>query len=198
MEILTEISLRLAIEFAGEHHNTSIGVILDNETTAAASHRNILYEYRNLRDLGNKSVGFSNGSSIRCIGINSLYQTRGCRFNFILLHSLIDTPRNRGRVVLFEHSSHGHPGYFYHYDILSGRFYENTFAYEHAHEGIASGDLRIEHDIILDEFVLINVDARDSYIHVENGSAICVTSKAPDLGEFAPSQELQNFLNDLV
>ena len=58
--------------------------------------------------------------------------------------------------------------------------------------------LKMKHEIILDEFILSDVDARDYYIHVKNGSAMYVTSKAPDLGEFAPSQELQNFLNDLV
>lgn len=137
MERLTGRTLRRAIEFAAEHENTSIGIIMDRLTSAVALRREILDEYQNLIRLSRDTMLFSNGSRIRLFPLDGVQNVRGQRSNIVLVHSLATMLNMDSVFGRLESPWHGHPDYAVFYDSFTERYFESRvgFAqYSHSRE----------------------------------------------------------------
>lgn len=124
MERLTGKTLRRAIEFAAEHENTSIGIIMDRLTSAVALRREILDEYRNLSRLARDTILFSNGSRIRLFPLDGNQNVRGQRSNIVLVHSLATMLNMDSVFGRLESPWHGHQDYAVFYDAFTERYVE--------------------------------------------------------------------------
>ena len=130
MERLTGRTLRRAIEFAAEHENTSIGIIMDCLTSAVALRREILDEYRNLNRFAGDTILFSNGSRIKLFPLDGDQNVRGQRSNIVLVHSLATMLNMDSVFGRLESPWHGHQDYAVFYDSFTERYVEvrNGFA----------------------------------------------------------------------
>lgn len=200
MEPLNTRTLTKAIEFAAEHNNTSIGIIMNTRLDAVSLHQQILNEYRNLCGTRNCEIRFSNGSYIRVHSISDAGadNTRGRRYNIILISASIDYDDSLVVFGRMENPEHGHPGFFYRYDNRTQSYYEDPFVIDDIVDMFNSVQTGSGYTMNSVEFFNAWQSMDEYEFSIVDGRIDIKKKEAPDLGEFSPSQELNNFVNTLI
>lgn len=167
MVTLSPGTLRAAVEVCRSTPDVSIGIVVDTMSSARAACRDTARE-PGVSGATRTCVTFSTGSRIRYIPLSE--NIRGHRFDYVLIHSLIDNDENRSRLRYLERPA------FTHYDT---RMAADTFI------------LNERAEVIIDEFNSINTGY---FIKFENGSIIRPIFEVEDLGEFQVSNAIIEYI----
>ena len=165
MVTLSPATLRAAVEICRSTPDVSIGIVVDTMSTARAACRHTSREL-GVSGVSGTCITFSTGSRIRYISQSE--NIRGHRFDYVLIHSLIDNEENRARFRYLERPV------FTHFDLRSDTFIPNE---------------RV--DVIIDEF---NDIGEDFLIQFKNGAFIKPAFEVEDLGEFQGSNAIIEYI----